>query len=70
MAFGSSIKVNNQIYLFPGLDGNSDNGEFPIQRLDLANDSTIEQVELIGNNDEYLIFPILYITDANTCTIN
>ncbi|CBY23675.1 unnamed protein product [Oikopleura dioica] len=70
MAFGSSIKVNNQIYLFPGLDGNSDNGEFPIQRLDLANDSTIEQVELIGNNDEYFMFPILYITDANTCTNN
>jgi len=67
MAFGSSKKVNNQIYLFPGYDGN---GEFPIQRLDLAENGTIEQVELIGNNDEYLIFPILYITDANTCTIN
>ena len=67
MAYGSSIKVNNQIYLFPGRDGN---GEYPIQRIDLEEDGTIEQVELIGNHDELFRFPILYITDANTCTNN
>ena len=67
MAFGSSIKLHNQIYSFGGRNGNE---EFPIHRLDLAEDGAIDQIDLIGNQDEHFIWPILYIVDANTCTNN
>ncbi|CBY13541.1 unnamed protein product [Oikopleura dioica] len=64
---GSAIKLHNQIYSF----GGRGIGEFhPIQRLDLAGDGTVDQIELIGNHDDTFWRPILYIVDANTCTNN
>ena len=64
---GSAIKLHNQIYSF----GGRGNGEsHPIQRLDLAGDGTVDQIELIGNHDDTFWRPILYIVDANTCTNN
>ncbi|CBY33468.1 unnamed protein product [Oikopleura dioica] len=67
MGFGSSIKLDNQIYSF---GGSGKGGIPPIQRLDLAEDGTIEQIELIGNQDAAFYLPILYIVDAHTCTNN
>ena len=64
---GSAIKLHNQIYSFAG---NGKGGIYPIQRLDLAEDGTIEQIELIGNQDTAFFWPILYIVDAHTCTNN
>ena len=40
----------------------------PIQRLDLADDGTIEQAVYIGDLDEGSLKPILFITDVNTCS--
>ena len=64
---GSAIKLHNQIYSFAG-DGIG--AEFPIQRLDLAGDGTVDRIELIGNHDRSTWYPFLYIVDANTCTNN
>jgi len=64
MGRGSAILFENSIYSFGGLNNDL---QFPIQRLDMATDGTIEQIELIGAHDDYEPFPILLITDANTC---
>ena len=53
----------NSVYSF----GYNYNG-FPIQRLDLADDGTIEQAVHIGDLDEGSFKPILFITDVNTCS--
>ena len=60
----SAIKFHNQIYASAA----DESGSYPIQRLDLAEDGTIEQIELIGNHNS--AEPVLYIVDANTCTNN
>jgi len=52
VVFGSSIKLKNQINSFGGRNGNY---EYPIQRLDLAEDGTIDQIKLIGSHDDYFI---------------
>ena len=62
---GSAIKLHNQIYSFAGL-GES----YPIQRLDLAGDGTVDRIELIGNHNKIIWEPVLYIVDADTCTNN
>jgi hypothetical protein len=66
MAFGSAFVTGNSIYSFGSTDGHSS----PIQRLDMATDGTIEGVELIGSQDNLYYFPILFITDADTCVTN
>jgi hypothetical protein len=69
MSFGTAIIKENCIYSFGGLsvDGGSQN---PIQRLDLAQDNTIKQVELLGNPTGDFAFPILLITNNDTCVTN
>jgi len=69
MAFGTAIIEDNCIYSFGGLsvDGGSQN---PIQRIDLAQDNTIEQTELLGSTAGDFAFPILLFTDFDTCVAN
>ena len=57
----------NSVYCFAGR-GDNFAGGFPIERLDLADDGTIEQAVYIGDLDEGSLKPILFITDVNTCS--
>ena len=67
MGYGTAVFDGKSLYSFAGQNMDS---QFPIQRLDMATDGTIEQIELIGTQDEYLLYPILFFTDANTCVTN
>ena len=67
MAFGSAILDGNSIYSFAGKNGDS---QYPVERLDMATDGTIEGSELIGTQDGFFRYPVLFITDANTCVTN
>ena len=65
MAYGAAIMNGNSVYSFAGFNSI---GGYPIQRLDLADDGTIEQAVHIGDLDEGSFRPILFITDVNTCS--
>ena len=69
MAFGMAIMEENCIYSFGGRqdDGGTQN---PIQRIDLDQDGTIEQTELLGNPTGDFAFSILLIADIDTCVTN
>ena len=54
----------NSVYSFAGWNAIG----YPIQRLDLTDDGTIEQAVHIGDLDEASMNPILFITDVNTCS--
>ena len=68
VSYGSAIINGNSIYSFGGYGRNSFQkfSIFPIQRLDMGGDGTIEQIEHIGNQTK-IYFPIMFITDINTC---
>jgi hypothetical protein len=56
----------NSVYSFGGY---SDDSQYPIQRLDMAEDGTIEQIELIGAQTAQFYHPHLFKTENNTCSI-
>ena len=64
MAYGAAIMNGNSVYSFAGANLIG----FPIERLDLADDGTIEQAVHIGDLDDWSFKPILFITDVNTCS--
>ena len=70
MAFGSAILDGNSIYSFGITDVLFSTDSGLIQRLDMASDGTIEGVELIGSHEKLFYYPILFITDADTCVTN
>jgi len=61
---GAAIMNGNSVYSFAGANLIG----YPIERLDLADDGTIEQAVHIGDLDEGSFKPILFITDVNTCS--
>merc|ERR1712127_653401 len=63
--YGAAIMNGNSVYSFAGYNAI---GGFPIERLDLADDGTIEQAVHIGDLDTISFKPILFITDVNTCS--
>ena len=66
-AYGSIIKIEDQIYSFGG--ESRDHEDHPILRTDLENNTPwIENQSLIGNQVQY--YPILFQTDRNACIIN
>ena len=68
IAYGSTINVNNIIYVFPGNDDyNNDDNELPIQLIKLGEDSTIEQTDIIGYHALVYYYPIVYAVESNPC---
>ena len=63
---GRAIREGSSIYSFGGWNDN----DYPIQRLDMTEEGTIERIELIGNQTTSGYHPILIITDSNTCVTN
>ena len=68
VSWGSAILQGNSVYSFGGrAPSDEENYRFPVQRIDLAQDGTIEQVELIAEQSTFNENPFLLITDADTC---
>ena len=67
MARGGAIMQGSSIYSFGGWGAGTN---YPIQRLDMTEEGTIEHIELIGNQTTSAWHPILIITDSNTCVTN
>ena len=69
MSWGSAILEGNSVYIIGGSAPSDyfENFELPVQRIDLAQDGTIEQVELIAEQSTFNENPFLLITDADTC---
>jgi hypothetical protein len=65
--FGSAIIDGNSVYSFAGWNDAFDSN-YPIERLDLAEDGTIERAVHFGDQDQASMHPILFITDVNTCS--
>ena len=63
VGFVSTINVNNFIYVFGGFNVD----ERPIQIIELREDSTIEQTDIIGYQTGGYGHPILYAVDSNHC---
>ena len=71
MSWGSAILEGNSVYSFGGrAASDEENFIYPVQRIDLAQDGTIEQVELIAEHSSFYENPYLLITDADTCATN
>jgi len=65
LAYGSALITGQSIYIFPGWA----NGRTETQRLDLHDDNTIEKVTVIGNQNNNLPYPILFITERDSCQV-
>ena len=61
---GSALKVGDHVYIFAG---SGDNDEYPIQRIDLAEEEQIAGNELIGSHENLFWWPILFETSADYC---
>ena len=72
VSWGSAILEGNSVYIIGGSAPSDffENFELPVQRIDLAQDGTIEQVELIAEHTFFYENPYLLITDADTCATN
>jgi len=70
VSWGSAILEGNSVYSFGGRTAADTNIAFPVQRIDLAQDGTVEQVELIAEHGFFYENPYLLITDADTCATN
>jgi len=62
---GSAIYSGRSVYFFAGQSYPNDN--YPIQRIDLSEDENVRRIELIGYQQGYYMFPILYESSANYC---
>merc|ERR1712071_390660 len=70
VSWGSAILEGNSVYSFGGRAAEDAENFFPVQRIDLAQDGTVEQVELIAEHSFFHENPYLLITDADTCATN
>jgi len=65
----SAILVDETIYSFGGVDEDflSSAYEYPIQRIDIDTEFTINKVEYIGDQGKHFSYPILLVVDTNVC---
>ena len=69
MHLGSSIKLGNYIYVYPG-QNYRENGEeksMRVQRIELSSKEDIVEIAMIGEHDTTYWNPILVRTSSDVC---
>ena len=64
---GSSIQIDQQIYIFGGLEFDSNVRMRSIQRVEISGEDNIENVTVIGEQNEDYYYPVLYHTENDFC---
>ena len=64
---GSSIQIDQQIYVFGGLEFDSNVRMRSIQRIEISEEDNIEDVIVIGEQNEDYYYPVLYHAENDFC---
>ncbi|CBY36827.1 unnamed protein product [Oikopleura dioica] len=63
VGYGSALTIDSSIFIFAGENGDS---TFPLQRVDISEDGTID-TQIIGDQGGKYLWPVMF-TDSSNCT--
>jgi hypothetical protein len=64
---GSSTQIDQLIYVFGGLEFDSNVRMRSIQRIEITEEDNIENVTMIGENNKDYYYPVLYHAENDFC---
>ena len=64
---GSSIQIDQLIYVFGGLEFDSNIRMRSIQRIEISEDDNIKNITVIGEQNEDYYYPVLFQAENDFC---